>query len=114
MTLSHLELVKLRKLLADVHELYSDEPLSEFEPLAYRDSSGDNCLHIAAWRSDIDAIKLLVKGGVDINAEGDNGYTPLDCALRQTDREIICYLLENGARCSNSGQQIRKWIKESL
>ena len=118
-TLSHLEFVKLQHLLADVHEddvllNDSDAPLSEFNPLTYQSTCGDNCLHVAAWRSDLVAVQLLVKGGVDINAEGDNGYTPLDCALTKSSGDIVSYLIEHGGVPRVRRKQVRKWIKDTV
>lgn len=119
MTLSHLEFVKLQHLLADIHEddvlaRDLDSPLSEFDPLTYESTCGDNCLHIAVWRSDLEAIKLLVKGRVDINAEGDNGYTPLDCALTKNSGDIVSYLIEHGGVPCALRKQVRKWIKDKV
>ena len=72
MPLSQMEFVKLQHLLADIHNEESllndsDLPLSEFNPLIYKSTLGDSCLHIAAWRSNFDAVKLLIKGGIDVN-----------------------------------------------
>ena len=118
MKLSHLEFVKLQHLLADTHEdncLHTgvDSHLSEFNPLSFELACGDNCLHIASWRADLDAIKLLVKGGIDINAQGDNGYTALDAALRQNSKEVISFLIDNGG-CVNIKGQIDKWLKDKI
>ena len=116
MKLSHLELVKLQHLLADIHEdnclnTGIDLHLSEFDPLSFELVCGDNCLHIASWRSDLEAIKLLVEGGVDINVKGDNGYTALDAALTQNSKEVVSFLIDNGGRVNRKGQII-KWLKD--
>ncbi len=119
LTLSHLEFIKLQHLLADVHEDHIllndvDAPLSEFNPLTHQLACGDSCLHIAAWRSDLAAIKLLVQGGVEINAEGDNGYTPLDCALSKNSGDVVSYLIANGGVAHVCTGKVRKWIKDKI
>jgi len=54
-------------------------------------------LHIAARRGDIRAVQLLVKGGLDVNRQGDMGYTPLHCAKNQ---DIFAFLIGSGALTS--------------
>ena len=110
MGLSQAELKKLQKILRDIHEQDAGLPLEEFDPLTHIYSNGDNCLHVAAWRSNLTSVRLLIKGGVDINSVGENGYSPLDCALTRNDREVVCFLIENGAKCLVNGQAIRVWI----
>lgn len=101
MALSHLQFVKLQHLLKDVYEDHvlfndintNDLALSEFNPLIYVTASGDDCLHIAAQRFDLCAIKLLIQGGVDINILGCDEYTPLDYALNKNSGEVVSYLI---------------------
>ena len=72
-------------------------------PLIFRDMDGDTSLHIACRRGDLWAVRLLVRGGVEINAIGDMDMTPLHAAHRakkipKYSRESIeKYLIENGA-----------------
>lgn len=40
-------------------------------------------LHIASIWGDVDAIKLLVEAGANINAQGEHGYTPLHEYIEQ-------------------------------
>lgn len=117
--LSHLELVKLQHLLSDIHEDQlllnnSDIPLAEFDPFSYQSTCGDSCLHIAVWRSNLLVIRLLLKGGADVNSKGDNGYTPLDCALSQNDGDVVSCLIENGGIAHVCKEQVRKWIKDKI
>jgi len=116
LSLSHLEFVKLQKIFADINadeELLTGlkKPLSEFNPLTYKSTCGDSCLHIAIWRSDLVAVELLLKGGININAEGDNGYTPLDCALNKESGDIVSILIEHGAVPRVCRKKVREWIK---
>ena len=49
-------------------------------------------------QSSIDAIKLLIKHGADVNYEGNSNWTsPIYCCLNSENIELIELLLENGA-----------------
>ncbi|KUJ52069.1 ankyrin repeat domain-containing protein [Chryseobacterium sp. JAH] len=45
----------------------------------------------------IDQVKRLVEEGVNVNAIGDNGMSPLDAAKEGENNEIVDYLLSVGA-----------------
>jgi ankyrin repeat protein len=72
----------------------SEDPLEPIDPLTYRAPDGDNCLHVAAFRGDERLVNLLLKAGLDVNTQGDMGYTALHYA---TTPEVIALLLSNGA-----------------
>ena len=92
--LSPSELAELQVAFADVLNYESDDPCAPIDPLTYRAPHSDNCLHIAAHRGNLRAIELLVKAGLDINQQGDMGYTPLH---RASTPEVIAFLLAHGA-----------------
>ena len=117
-TPSRLEYIKLQHLFSDVHEDEcfvggSSSPLSEFDPLTYESYCGYACLHIAARRSDFEAVTLLVRGGVDLSAQIDNDYSQLDCALAQNNGDVVSFLIEHGATPNYKGS-VRQWIKDSV
>jgi ankyrin repeat protein len=63
-----------------------------------RSSEGDTPLHLFAWRSDLEAARVLIEAGADVNAIGDMSQTPLHVALRQGSVELVILLLEAGAK----------------
>lgn len=94
MNLSAPELLELQNAFADLLN-YEDEDLwAPIDPMTYRDSNFDTCLHIAAARGNLRAVQLLLKAGFDVNALGDMSYTPLHLAATP---EIVQELLANGA-----------------
>ena len=92
--LSESEIEELARAFSDVTNYEADDPTTPIDPLTYREPDGDTCLHIAAWRGDLRATELLVKAGVDIDAQGDMGATPLHCAKT---KEIADLLVAAGA-----------------
>jgi len=58
---------------------------------------GDTLLHIAAIDNDLTGLKLLIDAGLNINALGEDGYTPLHEAAEQANYEAASFLLQKGA-----------------
>jgi len=71
-----------------------DDPTAPIKPLTYVAPDGDTCLHIASHRGNARAVELLINAGLDVNRQGDMGYTPLHYARS---KEIVTLLLANGA-----------------
>jgi ankyrin repeat protein len=94
MNLSDAEIQELQTIFSDLTNYEDEDPLAPIEPLTYRSSDGDTCLHVAARRGSLRAVQLLLKGGLDVNALGDMSYTPLHWAATP---EIVDVLLGNGA-----------------
>ena len=92
--LTDVELSDLAAAFRDLLNYASDDPTAPIDPLTYSAPDGDTCLHIAARRGDAQSVRLLLKAGLDVNALGDMGTTPLHCA--KTD-EIVSLLLAAGA-----------------
>jgi ankyrin repeat protein len=59
---------------------------------------GDTPLHRMAWRNDLEAIRMLIAAGADVNARGEMDETPLHVAIRQENLPMISAMLEAGAR----------------
>ncbi|MBT3266019.1 ankyrin repeat domain-containing protein [Candidatus Poribacteria bacterium] len=59
---------------------------------------GKTWLHFAADRNDIDAARVLLEHGADINAvEAEHGSTPLAEAAKKGHVEMVSFLMERGA-----------------
>lgn len=69
----------------------------QIDSVHYRNGYDDTPLHIVANWGDIEAIKLLVNAGADVNAIGETGFTPLHCAAEQNWPEAVELLLALGA-----------------
>ena len=54
-------------------------------------------LHEAAWSGDAAAIRALLAGGADVNAQDETGFTPLHIAALSGDVTAIRVLLAGGA-----------------
>jgi ankyrin repeat protein len=65
-----------------------------------RDTDGSTPLHCACWKGNLDAARVLLDAGADVNAVNANdhwGTTPLHAAAHANQREIAALLLERGA-----------------
>jgi ankyrin repeat protein len=87
----------LKAVFADILNFESDNIFDPIDPLIYRTPEGHTCLHLAAFRGNIRAISLLARAGLDINAKGDMGSTPLHMAYSGNQAEAIAFLLALGA-----------------
>jgi len=92
--LSSSELAELRTAFSDLLNYEADDPTAPIDPLTYCSPADDNCLHIAAQRGNRRAVELLLKAGLDVNAQGDMGHTALHYA---TAADVIALLLAHGA-----------------
>lgn len=59
-------------------------------------------LCFAAVRNDVELARVLVEAGSDVNSYQD-GVTPLGCATRSGNLEMMRYLLECGAQVTDPG-----------
>lgn len=89
-----------RYLPALVHKLIFDEKTTA---LKTRDKDGNIPLHEAAAFGNLEAVKLLLEAGSDINAKSNKGETPLFKARYNSDgspryKAIISMLQQRGAR----------------
>ena len=87
---------KVRELLDQV------ESLADFAGINLTDindtnSFGDNALHCVCVWGDLSAAKLLVESGINIEQEGEGGFTPLKVASDFGHKEIVEYLISKGA-----------------
>jgi ankyrin repeat protein len=59
---------------------------------------GDTPLHLVAWRNDLEAVRLLIDAGADVNARGEMDETPLHIAVHHGNVQMVQVLLRAGAR----------------
>ena len=69
----------------------------EIRKFDQRNFMEDTVLHTVCSWGDIDAVKILVAAGADINAKGDQGATPLFNAVISENSEVVSFLLKSGA-----------------
>jgi ankyrin repeat protein len=91
------ELAELQVVFADVLNYESEDPTAPINPLTYVAPDGDTCLHIAAHRGHVRAVELLIRAGLDVNRQGDMGYTPLHYAAN---KDVVSLLRSSGASAS--------------
>ena len=60
-------------------------------------------LHEAAKKKDVEAVKVLLKAGADVNARDKDGGTPLYAAVFWGHVELVKLLLEAGANVNAKG-----------
>jgi ankyrin repeat protein len=106
------ERTELAEAFAHVLNYGSADPTEQIDPLTYVAPDGDTCLHITAFGGNLRAVQLLIREGLNVNAKGDMGYTPLQYA---TTPEIVQFLLSSGADLAilnELGQSPVGWSKE--
>ncbi|XP_028084791.1 ankyrin-3-like isoform X3 [Camellia sinensis] len=64
-----------------------------------RNGGGFYALHCAARRGDLDAVRLLMHKGYDVNVPDGDGYTPVMLAAREGHGSTSRLLIKSGARC---------------
>jgi ankyrin repeat protein len=70
---------------------------SDFSDINAVTCEGENALHVAVCWGDIEAVRLLLDAGINVNQPGDLGHTPLHEACMRGSLEIVKLLVENGA-----------------
>jgi ankyrin repeat protein len=68
-----------------------------FDDINAVNSDGDNALHWAVHAGDLEAARLLIESGIDVNQRGDLGRTPLHEACAWGNQEMVLLLVRNGA-----------------
>jgi len=70
---------------------------ANFSDINWCNSEGENALHIAVYRNEYEICKELVSLGIEINARGDLGNTPLHEVARMENFALVEFLVESGA-----------------
>ncbi|WHI46417.1 ankyrin repeat domain-containing protein [Microbulbifer sp. JMSA004] len=86
----------LRKILDDIQSV-PDFSGTDLKDINDTNAFGDNALHCVCVWGDIDAAKLLVENGINIEQKGEGGFTPLKVADDFEHFEIVRYLISKGA-----------------
>ena len=68
-----------------------------FDDVNDTNALGENALHCVCWWGDVDAARVLVEAGIDVNRPGEFGATPLAVAERRGFLELAEFLRSNGA-----------------
>ena len=71
------------------------EHVSDAKPA---NSEADDALVNAGVSGDIEAVKLLIANGANVNAKDEEGFTPLDQAALWDHKEIADLLVEHGGK----------------
>lgn len=87
---------KVRDLLRQVRST-PDFGYVKFDSINDTNALGENALHCVCVWGDLEAAKLLIESGVDINQRGEFGFTPLRVAVDFGFREVADYLIASGA-----------------
>ena len=73
---------------------FMDRPIDSVQA---RGSFGDMPLHVAAIWGDAELVTVFLDAGADINAQGEDDYTPLHYAIEQDKVEVARLLIARGA-----------------
>ena len=87
----------LSRAFSDLLNYQAEDVTAPIDPLTYRSPEGDSCLHIAALRGDLRAVRLLLDHGLDPNMRGDMGNTPLHYAAQKGHEQVVTTLMQSGA-----------------
>lgn len=69
----------------------------DFHSINDTNALGDNALHCVCGWGDMDAARILVENGINLNQRGELGFTPLNVAMVFGHRSLADYLLAQGA-----------------
>jgi len=73
------------------------------------DGNGWTALHFAAGANAVEAVQVLARHGAELSIEANNGYTPLQWAIRLSNEEVVDALKDLIARSHENGEP-RGWI----
>jgi ankyrin repeat protein len=79
----------------------------DFTSINDTNALGDNALHCVCVWGDLNAAKLLVDSGINIDQKGEGGFTPLNVALEFGHSELANYLISVGANTSVIGAEFK-------
>lgn len=70
---------RVKAVLERVHDT-ADFGYVAFDDLNATNALGDNALHCVCVWGDVEAARLLIEAGININQKGEHGFTPLALA----------------------------------
>eukprot|EP00090_Calanus_glacialis_P019064 TRINITY_DN29401_c0_g1_i1.p1 TRINITY_DN29401_c0_g1~~TRINITY_DN29401_c0_g1_i1.p1 ORF type:complete len:304 (-),score=62.30 TRINITY_DN29401_c0_g1_i1:139-1050(-) len=68
-----------------------------FKNINKRDELGYSALHHASIAGLRDVVEVLIEGGEDVDGKGQDGATPLRCAVQEGHAQVVEILLSKGA-----------------
>jgi ankyrin repeat protein len=71
----------------------------------YTDQQGCSALHFAASGGSVQAVRLVISSGIDVNISDTNGWTPLHWACRNGDVDTVRLLMDSGANLHSKNMQ---------
>ncbi|CAG5128326.1 unnamed protein product, partial [Candidula unifasciata] len=80
-----------QRMLEDANQWLADKTVKEIQ----HPKTGATALHVAAAKGYISVINLLLKAGVDINAEDHDGWTALHAAVHWDQKEAVEILVNH-------------------
>lgn len=93
-------MVRSQKLEEFLDSLKRDIPSFEsadFSDISWCNHEGENALHIAVVRNEHEIAQELISLGIELNARGDAGHTPLHEAASMSDLAMVKLLVDSGA-----------------
>ena len=81
---------------------------------------GDEPIHTACWQKQLMVVSYLIQQGVDVNARGCRGLTPLHCAVNDAGVEcipVVAFLIESGADPAlrdENGFDVESWAHQEV
>ena len=97
-TMKHLLLTTIAAVvLVGCGESQQSVPSPEAKPEPPTAKAPNISIHDAAAKGNIEAVKYHLAAGVDVNANGYRGFTPLHYAARNGHKEIVELLIAKGA-----------------
>lgn len=96
--------------LSNVEQLFNDNNLD----LNWTNENNETMLHICAKKGYASAIKWLIEKGANIEAQTDDGSTPIFYSINSKDREAIYILIEAGANVNHLNKFNRTVLQEAV
>ena len=76
----------------------------DFDPNALR--HGLSPLHWAAWNGQVDAARMLIARGVEVDVNSSGDLTPLMSAVERSQDRMVRFLVEIGADVNAAGEEL--------
>lgn len=88
---------RLRKFLSGLKDDIPSFEEADFSNISWCSHEGENALHIAVIRNELEIAQELIQLGIEIDARNDLGHTPLHEAAAMADLSFVKLLVESGA-----------------